>query len=197
MQPVYETVEALILELTRYRSKQIIMTVAHLCKSHTKVSNHSNQGPNQHSTCDKISVPVLVIWFNSLQPSGPVKGIGAWICSPCWPMFMSSGQTELFSNGIKLLPELDDGMTDKCIAPRHNCLIHSNFSTGWWEVKLFMAAEIGWSIKLKFNHLCYRLVSAVPTCTLLHIILTTPALFAPSSPLLSSSSLPLPFFATR
>ena len=108
---------------------------------------------------------------------------------PCWPMFMSSGQTELFSNGIKLLPELDDGMTDKCIVPSHNCLIHSNFSTGWWEVKLFMAAEIGWSIKLKFNHLCYRLVSAVPTCTLLHIILTTPALFAPSSPLLPSSSL--------
>ena len=116
---------------------------------------------------------------------------------PCWPMFMSSGQTELFSNGIKLLPELDDGMTDKCIVPSHNCLIHSNFSTGWWEVKLFMAAEIGWSIKLKFNHLCYRLVSAVPTCTLLHIILTTPALFAPSSPLFPSSSLHSPFFASR
>ena len=38
MQPVYETVEALILELTRYRSKKIIMKVAHSCELHTKIA---------------------------------------------------------------------------------------------------------------------------------------------------------------
>ena len=53
MQPVYETVEALILELTRYRSKQIIMTVAHLCKSHTKVSKK------------KLYISTVVYLYNS------------------------------------------------------------------------------------------------------------------------------------
>ena len=38
MQPVYETVEALILELTRYRSKKIIMEIVHSIKSHTKIA---------------------------------------------------------------------------------------------------------------------------------------------------------------
>ena len=58
MQPVYETVEALILELTRYRSIKIIMKIAHSFKSHTKIAEkklHLITGIYLYSSPSKIA----------------------------------------------------------------------------------------------------------------------------------------------
>ena len=58
----------------------------------------------------------------------------------------------------------------------HNYWIQSIF---WWEVKLFMAVKIDWSIKLNFNHSSLVQSSTILSLSSMHLhnILTTQSLF--------------------